>query len=103
MRGTASVVCWPEFVATVQKVLGLSVLTTTRGIHLFYKIGCVDRLCDLVVSGPDYRSKGLGFYYQYYHILCKVVGLERDPLIFMRLTEEKLGRNSSGSSLENRD
>jgi hypothetical protein len=31
------------------------------------------------------------------------VGLERDPLSLVSTTEELLGRNSSGSGLENRD
>jgi hypothetical protein len=31
------------------------------------------------------------------------VGLERGPLSLVRTTEELLGRNSSGSGLENRD
>jgi hypothetical protein len=31
------------------------------------------------------------------------VGLERGPLSLVRTTEEQLGRNSSGSGLENRD
>jgi hypothetical protein len=33
----------------------------------------------------------------------KLVGLERGPLGLVSTTEELLGRNSSGSGLENRD
>jgi hypothetical protein len=51
----------------------------------------LDRLCGLVVRVPGYRSRGPGF------------GLERGPLSLVSTIEELLGRNSSGSSLENRD
>jgi hypothetical protein len=35
--------------------------------------------------------------------IIKVVGLERGPLSLVNSTEELLGRNSSGSGLENRE
>jgi hypothetical protein len=38
-----------------------------------------------------------------YHIFWEEVGLERGPLSFVSAIEELLGRNSSGSILENRD
>jgi hypothetical protein len=38
-----------------------------------------------------------------YHIFWEVVGLERVPLSLLSTTEELLGRNSSGSGLENRE
>jgi hypothetical protein len=37
-----------------------------------------------------------------YQIIWEVVGLERGPLSLVSTTEELLGRNSSGSGLENR-
>jgi hypothetical protein len=40
---------------------------------------------------------------RHYHIFWEVVGLERCPLSLVSTTEELLGRNSSGSSLQNRD
>jgi hypothetical protein len=48
-----------------------------------------DRLCDLVVRVPGYRSRG--------------PGLERRPLSLVNAIEELLGRESSGSGLENRE
>jgi hypothetical protein len=44
-----------------------------------------------------------GFYSRRYQIFWEVVGLERDPLSLVSITEELLGRKSSGSSLENRE
>jgi hypothetical protein len=38
-----------------------------------------------------------------YQIFWEVVGLERCPLSLVSITEDLLGRNSSGSSLENRE
>jgi hypothetical protein len=42
------------------------------------------------------------FDYRRYQIFWKVMGLERGPLRLASTTEELLGRNSSGSGLENR-
>jgi hypothetical protein len=57
-----------------------------------------DRLCGLVVRVPGYRFGGPGHYKK-----TKVVGLERGPLSLVSKTEELLGRNNSGSGLENRE
>jgi hypothetical protein len=62
-----------------------------------------DRLCGLVVRVPGYRSRGPGFDSRAYQIFWEVVGLERGPLSLVSTTEELLGRNSSGSGLENRE
>jgi hypothetical protein len=64
-----------------------------------------DRLCGLVVRVPGYRSRGPGLYSRRDQIFWEVVGLEveRNPLSLMSLTEELLGRNGSGSGLENRE
>jgi hypothetical protein len=73
-------------------------------MRLFYI--CVvlwDRLCGLVVRVPGYRSRGPGFDSRSYKIFREVVGLERGPLNLVSTTEELLGRNSSGSGLENRE
>jgi hypothetical protein len=43
------------------------------------------------------------YYYYYYYYYYVVVGLERGPLSLVCKTEELLGRNSSGSGLENRE
>jgi hypothetical protein len=44
-----------------------------------------------------------GFGSRRYHIFWEVVGLERDPLSLVSITEELLGRKSSGSSREIRE
>jgi hypothetical protein len=44
-----------------------------------------------------------GFDSRRYQIFPEVVGLERGPLSLASTTEELLGRNSSGSGLENRE
>jgi hypothetical protein len=43
-----------------------------------------------------------GFDSRRYQIFLEVVGPERGPLSLVSTTEEVLGRNSSGSGLENR-
>jgi hypothetical protein len=60
-------------------------------------------LCGLVVRVPGYRSRGPGFDSRCYQIFWEVVGLEWGPLRLVSTIEELLGRNSSGSSLENRE
>jgi hypothetical protein len=62
-----------------------------------------DRLCGLVVRVSGYRSRGPGFDSWRFHIFWEAVGLEQDPLSFVRTTEVLLGRYSSGSGQENRD
>jgi hypothetical protein len=52
---------------------------------------------------PGYRFRGLGFDSRRYQIFWEVVGLERGPLSLVSTIEELLGRNSSGSGLENRE
>jgi hypothetical protein len=44
-----------------------------------------------------------GFDSRHFEIFWKIVGLERGPLSLVSTTEELLGRNSSGSSIENQD
>jgi hypothetical protein len=60
-----------------------------------------DRLCGLVVRVPGYSSRDTGFDSRRYQIFW-VVGLVRGPLSLLSTTEELLGRNSSGTGLENR-
>jgi hypothetical protein len=60
-------------------------------------------LCGLVVRVPGYRFRGSGFDSGLYQIFSAVVGLKRGPLSLVSTTEELLGRNSSGSGLENRE
>jgi hypothetical protein len=62
-----------------------------------------DRLCGPVVRVPGYRSRGAGLDSRHYQIFWEVVGLEQGPLSLVRIIEELLGRNSSSSSLENRE
>jgi hypothetical protein len=52
---------------------------------------------------PGYRSRGPGFDSRRHQIFWKVVGLERGSLSLVSTIEELLGRNSSGSGLENRE
>jgi hypothetical protein len=56
-----------------------------------------------MIRVPGYRSRGLGFDYWRYQIFWEVVGLELGPLNLVSTIEELLGRNSSGSGLENRE
>jgi hypothetical protein len=62
-----------------------------------------DHLCGLVVRVPDHRFRGPGFDSRRYQIFWEVVCLERGPLSLVRIIEELLWRNSSGSGLENRE
>jgi hypothetical protein len=62
-----------------------------------------DHLCGLVVRAAGYRSRGNRFNSRHYHIFWELVGLEQGPLSLVSTTEELLGRNSSGSGLENRE
>jgi hypothetical protein len=54
-------------------------------------------LCGLVVGVPDYRSRGPGFDFRRYQILCEVLGLERVPLSLVSKTDELLEWRNSGS------
>jgi hypothetical protein len=62
-----------------------------------------DRLYGLVVRVPGYRSRGPRFDSRCHQIFWEVVGLERCPLSLVSTSEELLGRDSSGSGLENRE
>jgi hypothetical protein len=48
------------------------------------------RLCGLVARMSGYRSRGLRLDSRRYKLFGLVVDLERDPLIFVRTTEELL-------------
>jgi hypothetical protein len=60
------------------------------------------RHCGLVVRVPGHIQRS-GFDSRRYQIFGEVVGLERDPLSLVNTIEELLGKNSSGSGLENRE
>jgi hypothetical protein len=62
-----------------------------------------DRVCGLVVRVLGYSLRGPGFDFRCYHIFWEVVGLERDPLVLVWISEEILGSESSCCGLENRD
>jgi hypothetical protein len=55
------------------------------------------RLCGLVVRVPGYRYRDPRFDSRSYQTFWEVVGLERGPLSFVRITEELLEWKSSGS------
>jgi hypothetical protein len=62
----------------------------------------VDRLCGLVVIFSSYRSRVPGFDSRLYQMPLEIVGLERGgPLSLVSTIEELLGKNGSGSGLEN--
>lgn len=78
-------------------------LTFAQKLFLFsYKLK-EEHLCGIVVRVPDHRPVDLGFYSRWYQTLGEVVGLERDALRLLRITEEIIERKCSGSGLENRD
>jgi hypothetical protein len=56
-----------------------------------------------VVRVLSYRSRSPRFDSRRCQIFWEVVGLEQGPPSLISITEELLGRNSSGSSLENRE
>jgi hypothetical protein len=60
-------------------------------------------LYGLVVRVLSYWSRDPGLDSRLYQIFWGVVGLERGPLNLVSSAEELLGRNSSGSGLENRE
>jgi hypothetical protein len=73
-------------------------------METFWKlVDGMDRICGLVVRVPGYRSSGPGFVSRRYQIFWEVVDLERGPLGLVSTIEELLGRNISGSGLENRE
>jgi hypothetical protein len=82
-------------------LLGPDVISSCVFVGIFvaaFKTRClnlsIDRFCGLVVRLPGYRSRGPGIDCRRYQIFW-IVGLEWDSLT--------LGRNSSGSGLENRE
>jgi hypothetical protein len=64
---------------------------------------CLSAEYGLVVRVPGYRSRSPWYDSQRYQIFWEVVGLERGSLSVVSKIEELLGRNSSGSGLENRE
>jgi hypothetical protein len=56
-----------------------------------------------VARVPAYRPRIYGFDFGSYQIFYAAVVLERVPLSLMTKTQELLGRNCSGSGLENGD
>jgi hypothetical protein len=63
--------------------------------------GCLWFSLEIMFCG--YRSRGPGFDSRRFQIFWEAVGLERGPLNLVTITEELLGRNSSGSGQENRE
>jgi hypothetical protein len=57
----------------------------------------------LPLWSSNQSSRGPGFDFRRYQIFWEVVGLERGPLILVRITEELLRWKSSNSGLECRD
>jgi hypothetical protein len=58
------------------------------------------RLCDLVVTVPEFGSRDPEFDYRCYELFLIVVGLERSPLNLVTIHEELLQRKRRGSGLE---
>jgi hypothetical protein len=69
-------------------------LVSTSCMHPYH------RLCGPLARIPDYRSRDPGSILGAPRFFWGVVGLERGPLSLVSTTEELLGINSSGSSLE---
>jgi hypothetical protein len=69
-------------------------LTSTVKLFLYWVPVPSDRLCDLVIRVPGYRSRGPGFDSQ---IFSEVVGVERGPLSLVSIIEKLLEWKSNGS------
>jgi hypothetical protein len=61
----------------------------------------MDLLCGLVVRIPGYGSNGPRSDSRRYQIFWAVMGVEQGPVSLVRIIEDQLRRNSSGSGLEN--
>jgi hypothetical protein len=74
-----------------------------RSLRLYFERFCFIYYMMLqLVRVPGYRSRGPGFDSWRYKIFLVVLDLERGPLSFVRIIDELLEKNSSGSRLENR-
>jgi hypothetical protein len=69
----------------------------SKQIYFFLTFLTNDRLCGLVVIVHGYRFRDVGFDSRRYQIFWQVVGLTRDPLSLVKITEELLEWKSSGS------
>jgi hypothetical protein len=70
----------------------------TPFVNLVYILNLTsDLLCGPVLRVPSYSSTGPGFDSQRCQIFWEVVGLEQDPLSFVRITEKLLDWKSNGS------
>jgi hypothetical protein len=103
---TQSTHTWPSLTTLTLKYvicLDTQYYYSTSIKHFNMYTICIERLCGLVVRVPGYRSGGAGLDSLRYQIFWVVVGLERGLLSLMSTTEKLLGRNSSGSGLENQE
>jgi hypothetical protein len=57
----------------------------------------------IAIFNLELQIRGPGFDFWRYQIFWEVACLERSPLSLVSTTEELLGRNSSGSGLENQE
>jgi hypothetical protein len=100
-----------DFLSVTVLLISSSPMTTNliflksqyQGVFSFSWIASFDRLCGQAVRVLCYRSTGPGFDSRSYQIFWEVEGLGRCKFSFVSTTEELLGRNSSGSGLENRE
>jgi hypothetical protein len=70
---------------------------------ILYVITEYDSLCGLVVTIPGYSTRGPGFDSRRYRNFWELVSVERRPFSLVRMIQLLLGRNNSGSGLENRN
>jgi hypothetical protein len=91
--GTVTDTLWDKYYSWCMLLMLLVVLYSS----MEYMCVCV------VVRDRGCRSRGPGFDSRHYQFFWEVVGLERGPLRLVSTIEELLGRNSSGSGLENRE
>jgi hypothetical protein len=74
-----------------------------KSAHFVMQCVYNDRLYGLVVRVPGCKHRGPGFDCRVYQIFWVKVGLERDPISFVRINEELLERKSSDSGLKDWD